>query len=270
MASAAVPVASPKPTERPATMSVVLPYYKKIREFRRVFPVNASWLEREDVEVILALDEPSEEVEVVEVVKSFPKVRTKVLVNDVDHPWRVPSRAINVGVKSASGDLILVMSPETAFVGDVPSQVMEACKTVPGGTVVGQLAFASFQEVAELNTIFHGNRNAGKPLFFGIACFPKPVLYDVRGYDESFQGWGGDDIDVRNRVQLAGHSLYADEDIRVIHISERPRENMRSGRTADREQLRRAACPTTPYANPNGWGESFSRVSWDWRGLQPL
>jgi hypothetical protein len=276
VAAARPPVRSPKPAQCPGTdllLSVVLPYYKRLHEFQKVFPLNASWLQRKDVEVVVSLDEPSEEAGVVELMKAHPGVQSRVVVNDTDHSWRSPTKAINVGIRHADGDLVMVLSPETAFVGDVPSQMIEACQTVPGGVVVGQVAFASFQEAAELKTAFHGRpRPADQRLFFGVVCFPVNVLYDVRGYDESFQNWGGDDIDVRTRVQMAGHALYTDESVRVIHLSERPRSGMRDvDHIVDSEQLQRAVQPATPDANPTGWGSSFNRIAWDWRtNLRPL
>lgn len=39
------------------------------------------------------------------------KVRWKVVVNDEPHPWRPPHRAINVGLRDATGHYVLEASP---------------------------------------------------------------------------------------------------------------------------------------------------------------
>lgn len=231
-------------------LSVVIPYFRKLREFSRVMPMNAPFLQRKGVEVILCLDEPTEEREVVSVVKEHPGVQTTVMVNDADHEWRAPTKSINVGIRRARGDLVLVVSPETAFRGDVPGKVIRACDTVPGGTVIGRVFFSTFRG--------DGMSNGG---LYGVMCAPRSVLHAVRGYDESFTGWGGDDIDLRRRVQMAGYTLYSCEDVQVTHLSEKIRRGMRDGRTVDEEQLRRSLRPATPFANPDGWGEAFSRVA---------
>ncbi len=241
------PARRPRITEWPKSglrLSVVIPYWRKLQEFRHVLPLNAPFLAREDVEVLVCLDEPTQEREVVHLVAGTAGLKATVLVNDEDHPWRAPTKSINVGIRAARGDLILVISPETAFSGDVPSRVISACDAVPGGTVVGRLSFNTIRRDALVRAGLWGN-----------ICAPRAVLEEIRGYDESFTKWGGDDVDVRRRIQLAGYAIYSDEDVRVVHLSEKVRAGMSDSRTADPEQMRRGEAE-----RPGGQPRRLGRV----------
>ena len=44
-------------------VSVVIPFYKKMAEFRRVFPLNRKYFERNGIEVVIVLDTPLESEE---------------------------------------------------------------------------------------------------------------------------------------------------------------------------------------------------------------
>ncbi len=92
-------------------LSVILPFFRKFGEFQRVLPLNLPYLERPDLEVVLVLDENTEERAVLALLEHCPGVRWKVIVNDVPHPWRPPCRAINVGLISATSEVAIFMVP---------------------------------------------------------------------------------------------------------------------------------------------------------------
>ena len=126
------PLAPQKQAGHPPTrLSVVMPYFRKLAEFTRVLPLQHAWLARPDLEVILVMDTPDEEPELLALLTQYPDVRWTVLVNDRAHPWRPPCKAINVGLRHAVGQFVLVCSPESAFVGDVPSMALEVLQAHP-------------------------------------------------------------------------------------------------------------------------------------------
>ncbi|TQF17721.1 hypothetical protein FJV41_01770 [Myxococcus llanfairpwllgwyngyllgogerychwyrndrobwllllantysiliogogogochensis] len=245
-------------------LSVVMPYFKRIREFQRVLLLNAPYFARPGTEVVIVLDEPSEEGEVMRLVRDFPSIRWRIIVNDFDHPWRPPCRAINVGVRNAIGEHVLVMSPESAFVTDVPGIALAHIAANPGTAALGHVAFATFDQVesagGSLATAFT------EPVtIYGSICVARERLNAIHGYDESFDQWGGDDDNLRVRLMMTDTYLFPLEDMRILHLSLEPRQVRQASAMPSPEYTQRIFSPSSAQANPEGWGESFKRIAFDWR-----
>jgi len=45
-------------------------------------------------------------------------------------------------------------------------------------------------------------RSSPRPLGLGNCCFPRDWIFKIRGYDEEFKGWGGEDDDLIKRAKL--------------------------------------------------------------------
>ncbi|HZI09756.1 MAG TPA: galactosyltransferase-related protein [Myxococcus sp.] len=245
-------------------LSVVMPYYKRIREFQRVLPLNARYFSRPEYEVILALDEPSEEADVLRVVRDFPSIRWRVLVNDFDHPWQPPCRAINVGVRHALGENVLVMSPESAFITDLPGRALEHIAANPGTAALGLVSFATFDHLEAQGGSLE---KASAPPWhhYGSICVPRERVVAIHGYDESLDRWGGDDDNLRIRLMQSDTYLHPLDDMRILHLSFEARKARRVTEPPPPEYSERIFNPASPQANPQGWGESFRRVAFDWR-----
>lgn len=46
------------------------------------------------------------------------------------------------------------------------------------------------------------SKSVGRILGLGICCFPRDWIFKIRGYDEEFKGWGGEDDDLMKRGKL--------------------------------------------------------------------
>jgi hypothetical protein len=234
---------------------------------------------RADVEVVLVMDEPTQEHAVVALIRQFPAIRWIVVVNDHDHPWRTPSRAINVGLRHAIGHYVLVVSPESAFVTDVPAVADRLLSHGPGHAAVGRVAFATYADVAEHHGIeacyrataaasfafgAHPSFKNGAP--YGSICVERERLIAIGGYDERLEVWGGDDDNTRARLLRAGVELRIDDDVRLLHLSHGPRPPQRVRRAL--ADLLEIFEPASVVANGADWGRSFGRVVTSWRDHQ--
>ena len=260
------PLAPQKQAGHPPTrLSVVMPYFRKLAEFTRVLPLQHAWLARPDLEVILVMDTPDEEPELLALLTQYPDVRWTVLVNDRAHPWRPPCKAINVGLRHAVGQFVLVCSPESAFVGDVPSMALEVLQAHPDKVAIGRVGFARFADLENGKTlalVFDGVLPPDLTLhtFYGSICAARSSFEAVHGYDESFAEWGGDDDNVRVRLELQGHHLLACPGLRLLHLSFEAR-NGTAHYDVDLDILKCA--PHSAQANTvHGWGRDFTRVAW--------
>ena len=216
----------------PITLSIVGPFFRKFTELGVALPYNARYLSRSDVELVLVLDEPSQEAEVLALLDSFPLLRVRVVVNDRSHDWRPPCVAINVGIQNALGEYVLVVSPESVLVGDVPSRVIGVLRDHPSDVLLGRVAFATYSEAhgRTSEALFPAvmavrGGHAFAMDYYGTVAASRATFNAVRGYDESLSDWGGDDDNLRARLSMQGALLVLDRALGVIHLSEEPRES---------------------------------------------
>ncbi|WP_231701711.1 glycosyltransferase [Halopseudomonas salegens] len=258
-----------------------MPWFRKLADMRRVLPINALYFARSGIEVILVMDEPSEEQAVLELLNFYPDIRWQVVVNDQPHDWRPPCCAINVGLRHAQGDYVLVMSPESACVTDVPAAALRTLLEYPQAIALGQVGFACFEELeSHLYTNPHLYRDHAAYLqqaqelarqfdcavpdifriasFYGSICAPKAAFEAVHGYDENFTVWGGDDDNLRVRMELAGYQNLFCPHMRLLHLEDRLR---RGGEQYDADDIFRKCAISTAQANDASWGQDFARVA---------
>ena len=53
-------------------LSIVMPFYKRLDEFKRVFPSKAKYYERNGIEVVIVADEPTEEQGLLDYIRRYP------------------------------------------------------------------------------------------------------------------------------------------------------------------------------------------------------
>lgn len=253
-------------------LSIVMPFYRKRAEFERVLAHNAAYWARPGIEVVIALDEPSEESALQRLLDRFAQVRWKLLVNDRAHDWRPPCCAINAGVRQAAGRYLLIHSPESAYVGDAPAIALSAAMAGARHVAIGRVGFARFEALEAAGGSVEAAFAEAVPealylrTFYGSLCCAREAFDDVGGYDEALQVWGGDDDNFRVRLEMAGWQLQAAATLRLLHLSFEPRNG---GERFDPDNDWRRCTPETARANlghPDGtdaWGRDFGRLARD-------
>lgn len=244
-------------------VSVILPFYKRYRQFAFALKYyNQNHFS--NCELIIVLDEPSEKNRVCKLLSEV-KAQAVVIVNELDHPWRNPSCAINVGIRFSRSDYIAVFSPETLLISDVIYDLKSRC--TGDSYAIGRVKFSTYEEIYVKSQTYSDNlfmALAVPEMYYGSICFKRKHAYDIGGYDESFQNWGGDDDNFRIRLKQYGitENRVATD---LIHPDERGgrRINIRSTYTSNAfESIYR---PKTFVANNRIFGESFNKVIYDTR-----
>lgn len=196
-------------------LSVILPFYYKTYEFDIALGYNKQYLTA-DMELVIPIDEPDSEAEVKRILDKHSIKNYQIKVNPNKHEWRSPSKAINVGIRLAKGEYVLVMSPESICVTDVYGELLNALlsnenkKAVAIGNVV---FYEGTLQTYDLETIFAQNRS----YTYGSLCSSKQNFVDIGGYNEAFEKWGYDDEEIRIRFQNNGYTLYLIDNAKVIH-----------------------------------------------------
>lgn len=245
-------------------LSVVMPFYKRLRAFEQALRLNHANLQStpgRTTEVVLVLDEPSEEEGVLQVVKDYPQLSWLVLVNRREHGWRNPAVPINVGLRHARGEFVLIMSPETLHVTDVPHVLCRVAAESGGDLAIGKICWCERRLVEEKGAARAFEETEPKR-FYGSVCAPRAAFEAVRGYDESNRTWGCDDDNMRARLMLCGLKLKYTPIARAIHPLEAGEVNhnrtwQRRKTSGERQSLTR---PAQAVVNGEDWGREFDEI----------
>lgn len=254
----------PKDIESNFDLSIVMPFYKKMAEFRKVFPRNYSFFARNGIEVVLVLDSTDEKEVLIDFVKEYPSINWKIICNYKPHDWRNPSKPLNVGIKNATKKYIMVCSPESEFLTDVIYILRNALEFYPGCFTLGRVCFASEDEIIEEQNI-----DSFLTVPYGSIMVEKKYIFDIRGYDETLQKWGGDDDNLRARLEMIGvKKIFMDEAI-FIHRDHNYSEN-KKGRSQKLKNMpdsakRHFLFPDSPICNGVDWGTDFNEIIYDWK-----
>ncbi len=254
-----------EPFNRNFDLSVVIPFYKKMREFRRVFPKNRKYFERNGIEVVLVLDTPEESQELHDFILQYPFVNWRIVMNDKPHEWRNPTKPLNVGIRFATKRYVMVCSPESEMVTDVIGILRKSFDDYSDCPhyAIGRVCFADEEEVTEANF------NQYQFIPFGSIMLEKRHAEQIHGYDETLSKWSGDDNNFRSRLDMIGlKELYFNEAMMVHRDIDNQEGKTRRGQPFEKtpnDVLRHFFFPEMAMANYDNWGRNFDKLVYDWR-----
>lgn len=245
-------------------VSIVMPFYKKLKEFKHVLPTNHRYFERNGIELILVLDTPDEKDDLIDFISNYPFINWKIILNEKPHEWRNPAKPLNVGIRHASKEFIMVCSPESEMLTDVIYLLRQTFEIYPDYNhfAIGRVCFADNENI-NLN-----NFDNYHSIPFGSIMVRRCDLFSIGGYDESLISWGGDDNNLRARLEMIGvEELYV-SDARMIHRdinnSEGKIRRSEPFSNISTKKLRHYFYPEIPTPNGASWGYDFDNVIFDW------
>lgn len=249
----------------PMHVSYILPFFHKADLFRMMLPVNDCF-RAEGVEVVLVLDEPSDEKAVMELVTANSgDINFRVVVNDEAHDWRPPCIAYNVGIRHALADHVILTDPESAIVmprADYPKVLIERdYRLCYGGICWKEEDFKVGDQPALIQQKVQVCE-AMRPVWLcghGFLLAPKLALERICGFDESRTTYGLDDDDIRVRLVRLGYPMVLDGRIKVFHTMHPDTE---------RTESRDLPGPNIALTQQReSWGRRFNRVAYDWQKI---
>jgi glycosyltransferase involved in cell wall biosynthesis len=233
-------------------LSVVLPFYRRAAIFRRALSRNRIYL-RPGYEILVVMDDPEGVDQVLAIAAEYPQVNWQVVLNEEPHAWRNPAKAINVGLRHARGEFVLVGSPETVWITDVPNILLRYAQNEHRHFHFGEITFASPEEVHSLNDL-----QSRVKYSCGSICTKKSNLEAIGGYDESLIGWGVDDDNLRARLALSGVYGRLHQEAQLLHPPQVEKHRFYSADTAIR--LLDLVKPVVARVNGDDWGRDFDKV----------
>jgi len=238
-------------------VSIVMPFFKKLTAFKRVFPKNRKYFERNGIELIIVMDCPDEKEELLAYIQKYPFINWKVIYNDKEHNWRNPTKPINVGIQFATKKYIMVCSPESEFYTDAILQLRTGLQNYSNHYAIGNVYFADDSETISDRTIL-----SLRFLPYGSIMVERSYLCSINGYDETLDRWGGDDDNIRARLELFGIEELFMPEVKLIHRDNHQEGNAR--RIIPMDILEQLRYPKQTIVN-NEWGKDFDTVIYDWQ-----
>ena len=195
-------------------VSIIIPYYKRLEEFRYAFSYNYEQFCAVK-EVIIIIDEPITDLSVFSFLKVYP-IHFVFLMNTEQHPWRNPAVVINKGIEIATSEKCLIMSPESILLPNAIRNLVEGCTdtTFSVGTVQF-MSYTTFEKRVYDDALMKETLRTGVPrrerkllgpVEFGSLCCTRANFGRVNRYNEehSKEGWGGEDDAIRTKLEKAG------------------------------------------------------------------
>ncbi len=231
-------------------LSIILPFYKKVKMFKIALVSNRQWFSLPDREVVIALDSPEDETDLLQIVNNESTIKWRVVINRTAHEWRNPAKTLNVGIRNALGTFCHIQSPETIIRNqDIPGMLCREgnvfstadvvfCRTIGNSDLYNPVRFDSFN--------------------YGSLCCKRQMLVDIRGYNEGFSAWGADDDEIRDRLKLTGALHMPQRNLKLYHVEE---EWRKLGNKAAYTK------PDTAVVNDENWGTDFNEIIFDWNAV---
>jgi hypothetical protein len=147
--------------------------------------------------------------------------------------WRCPSWGINIGLKEAKGDIVIITSPEMYHVGDCIRTLLEPAWADDHALCMGDCRddpgfFMRFKNPDMAN---QWPKMRLLPFLMGVH---KARMAEIGGYDEDFTGIGFDDDDIMHRLEMDKCHIIETK-ARAIHIAH-PRQDAYVGERAARNR----------------------------------
>lgn len=160
-------------------------------------------------------------------IKYFKRVR------EPGQHYSNPAVPNNIGLRQASGDIIILQNAECAHQGEAIQQFVDR---------VGAENRAVFAAVMALNENgspqqYYTHSKINPRAFFFCGALPRKTFLDLRGFDENFKYYGMDDNQFADRMKGAGVDIVFDDSIHVLHqwhgSSYKPEDAERNSQNVD-------------------------------------
>lgn len=214
-----------------------------------------------DAEVVLVLDDPTEEQAVLKLVKENADIKFRVLVNDAVHDWRPPCSAFNVGIRHALAHHVIFADPEAAIVMPTPDYpkrlIRDDFRLCYAGLVWIDDDLKPDDSPALIQHKTQVCEAIGKICQWGrgLLIAPKIAMERICGFDERRFAYSYDESDVRTRLARLGNRCVVDGRIKSF------RPSLNEFQTEfDPNFFPEIALAEQRHV----WGQEFNRCSYSW------
>lgn len=133
------------------------------------------------------------------------------------------ARGRNLAARAAGGDILLVSDDDCVLTERVLERHLAVHRTHPGSVVIGPTRLAEGYRQGKLREPFEGQRSLGGRALWIHATgtntsLPRAAFEAVGGYDESFDGYGGEDPALALALRARGLAFRFAAEAAVYHL----------------------------------------------------
>lgn len=227
-------------------VSIILTTYNRALQLRR--GINTIMKQTRLPDEIVVVDDGSSD-NTQQTVENFYGMGVDIKYVYVGHPApRISCIPRNIGIKKATGDVIIFTEPEALQFRTNIEELLKKMEQYPNNTILASQAWTMGERIfkkldesyfdnpqrliehpfAMLTDAKHPSNTIAPDSDWGItgeahcnagilfAC-RKEWLLDVGGFNEEFEGHGFDDFDLFNRLAIYGKGIVKCPDIPVVH-----------------------------------------------------
>ncbi|MEM8937936.1 MAG: glycosyltransferase [Bacteroidota bacterium] len=242
-------------------VSIIMPFYRRLSDFTRTLPKNARFFQRNGIEIVILLDEVEEEQGLLNLVQQYPFINFKIVINRKKHEWRNPCKVLNVGILNSTYSYIMVLDPEVELMADVVYQLRYTLQYHKNSYATGVVSFISHND-----TLHNISEDAWLP--YGSIMAPKKDLIHLKGYNENFTEWGGEDNQIRRKLDLIGLRQIELLDAKTVHREKKNDGHLKRSLRVNKmpiRHLKNILFPRSAIFNDENWGTDFKEILWDWK-----
>lgn len=208
---------------RAVKLSVITPTHNRITLLERALAA----LERQtvqDFEWVVAVDGSTDGTLVM--LEAF-KRRSSFNIEVINLTQGGQARARNRAIRAASGDVLVFMDDDLVLGPETLARHAAFHQVYPNDIAVGPVTNASDGRVDVPRVVTWMN-------FTGMnVSVSRSAVLDLGGFDESFEAYGGEDLDLGIRLERAGHKFRVLKDAEATHLAPGARD-ARKGAAAGR------------------------------------
>lgn len=151
--------------------------------------------------------------------------------------WRIPGFPINIGVKQAKGEIIIIASPEIILIEkDIIKQMIQPLtdgskllSITYGKNDVYEKMLAVYKEKGQIDIETYNSLKFILPTWLPFfMAMRKDVFLAIGGYDEEFTGYAVDDIEFIQRLRMNGCTYYQNQ-AHIVHLYHSKYMDVRAG-----------------------------------------
>lgn len=246
-------------------LSIIIPIYCHLDEVNALSPSMVKYYERNGIEVVIVVDKSANRTDILNYIRAYPFISWKVIVSNEGHMWKNLGKVLNIGIRQATKQYILIMNLEQEFYTDVIYELREKLEHYPEYYAISHVFSLENQQEINEETL---ENHCCKLTPYGSIMAKKEYFERIGGYSECQLEWNIRHENLCIRFDLAGiRRLHFPDAVSIsqngflLRIKNHSEQLLQTSQNILSEKL----LPTVINENGTKWGYDFNTVVYDWK-----